>query len=51
MKRNAAAMHVPFLQNGDMLWIYRVAHVLIGEPATTSPGHARMGSALRVIDL
>src|SRR5215831_12775579 len=32
--------HVPFLRNRNMLSILWLAHVLVGEPASASPGHA-----------
>jgi hypothetical protein len=43
-----APEHVPFLRNRNMLSILSFAHVLIGEPASTSPEHAlapRIGGA------
>src|SRR5262249_62128838 len=35
-----ALEHVPFLRNRNMLSILSFAHVLVGEPASTSPEHA-----------
>src|SRR4051794_36906912 len=32
--------HVPLLRNRNMLWIHGLAHVLVGEPVSTSPEHA-----------
>src|SRR5262249_25202053 len=32
--------HIPFLRNRDVLSFYSLAHVLVGEPVSTSPGHA-----------
>jgi hypothetical protein len=32
--------HDPFLRNRIMLWILLLAHVLVGEPASTSPEYA-----------
>src|SRR5205807_611384 len=32
--------HIPFLRNRDVLQIHALAHVLVGEPVATSPGHA-----------
>src|SRR5512140_3173425 len=36
----AALEHIPFLRNRDVLQIHALAHVLVGEPVSTSPGHA-----------
>jgi hypothetical protein len=41
--RDAVFTHlerIPFLWNRDMLQIHSFAHVLVGEPVATSPGHA-----------
>jgi hypothetical protein len=35
--------HIPFLRNRDVLSIHALAHVLVGEPVATSPGHALAG--------
>ena len=37
----AALERVPFLRNWNTLSVLSLAHVLVGEPATTSPEHAR----------
>jgi hypothetical protein len=37
--------HVPFLRNRNMLSIVSFAHVLVGEPASTSPEHAPVDPA------
>src|SRR5262245_1675187 len=35
-----ALEHVPFLRNRNMLQIRDMAHVLVGKPVSTFPGHA-----------
>src|SRR5689334_6691299 len=38
--------HIPFLRNRDVLSIHTWARVLIGEPGSTSPGHALNAAAV-----
>src|SRR6266545_4681754 len=42
-----ALEHVPFLRNRDMLYIFSLAHVLVGEPVPTSPGHALIRKSVK----
>src|SRR5262245_8735012 len=41
-KPGICAEHVPFRWNRDVLSIHTLAHILIGELASTSPGYALM---------
>src|SRR5262245_53322047 len=40
MRVQRAPAHVTFLQNPDVLCYCTWAHALVGEPVSTSPGHA-----------
>src|SRR5262249_17480428 len=46
-REDARLEHVPFLRNRNTLSILSFAHVLVGEPASTSPEHA-LGAARAV---
>ena len=35
--------HVPFRRNRNVLSIYALAHILVGEPVATSPEYALAG--------
>src|SRR5207302_1302688 len=41
--KEARRKHIPLLRNRNMLSILSFAHVLVGEPASTSPEHAPAG--------
>ena len=55
MSKTSAPKRIPFPWKRNTLWIYQLTRLLIGEPASTSPGHALVwlaaAAALAVIGI